>query len=67
MDFDEILFEKEKGIAILTLNRADRLNAFTNRVYQELPNIMGRIEKDAVVKSSGLWRKRHPMSNELGK
>lgn len=50
MKFDEILFEKENGMAILTLNRPDRLNAFTNRMYQELSNILDRVKRDDEIK-----------------
>lgn len=50
MEFEEILFEKENGTAILTLNRPNRLNAFTNRMYQELPNILDEVRKDDKIK-----------------
>ena len=50
MGFEEILFEKEGGIAILTLNRPDRLNSFTTRMYRELSNIIKQIHKDDEIK-----------------
>ncbi|MDY6790468.1 MAG: enoyl-CoA hydratase-related protein [Thermodesulfobacteriota bacterium] len=46
MGFEEILFEKRDGVATVTLNRPDRLNAFTTGMYQRLAEILDEIKKD---------------------
>ncbi|MGQ9572015.1 MAG: enoyl-CoA hydratase/isomerase family protein [Dehalococcoidia bacterium] len=35
MNFEEILYDKSDGIATITLNRPERMNAFTNRMLAE--------------------------------
>jgi 2-(1,2-epoxy-1,2-dihydrophenyl)acetyl-CoA isomerase len=50
MDFEDILLEKEGGIITLTLNRPDRLNSFTTRMYREMSNIMNQIKRDDEIK-----------------
>jgi naphthoate synthase len=36
MDFKEILYEKKEGVARITINRPDRLNAFTTLTLKEM-------------------------------
>src|SRR3546814_5684453 len=36
MSFDQIRLDKQDGIALLTLHRPDRMNAFTTRMMQEI-------------------------------
>lgn len=50
MDFEDIVLEKEGGVTTLTLNRPDRLNSFTTKMYRELSNIMNQIKKDDEIK-----------------
>jgi 2-(1,2-epoxy-1,2-dihydrophenyl)acetyl-CoA isomerase len=50
MDFEDIVLEKEGGVTTLTLNRPDRLNSFTTKMYRELSNIMDQIKKDDEIK-----------------
>jgi 2-(1,2-epoxy-1,2-dihydrophenyl)acetyl-CoA isomerase len=50
MDFEDILLEKDGGIALLVLNRPDRLNSFTTKMYRELSNRMNQIKKDDEIK-----------------
>ena len=35
MDFEQITYEKQDGIATITLNRPERMNAFTGRMIEE--------------------------------
>ena len=46
MDFEEIRYEVADGIATITLNRPDRLNAFTNRMAEELIAAFDRSDED---------------------
>jgi len=46
MDFEDILFEIADGIARITLNRPERFNAFTTRMYQELQQFLDQIKRD---------------------
>ncbi|MGA0840316.1 MAG: enoyl-CoA hydratase-related protein, partial [Pseudomonadales bacterium] len=46
MAYETILFEIEAGIARLTLNRPERLNAFTARMHAEVADALTRVEAD---------------------
>ncbi|MGA0019180.1 MAG: 2-(1,2-epoxy-1,2-dihydrophenyl)acetyl-CoA isomerase PaaG [Steroidobacteraceae bacterium] len=46
MAYETILFENEAGIARLTLNRPERLNAFTDRMHAEVADALTRVEAD---------------------
>jgi 2-(1,2-epoxy-1,2-dihydrophenyl)acetyl-CoA isomerase len=51
MDFQELIFEVENGIAIVTLNRPKRLNALTENVtMNEFPKALEIIRKDDAIK-----------------
>ncbi|MFN3960213.1 MAG: 2-(1,2-epoxy-1,2-dihydrophenyl)acetyl-CoA isomerase PaaG [Parvularculaceae bacterium] len=50
MTFETILFSVEAGAARLTLNRPDRLNAFTVRMHGEIAEALGAIEADKTVR-----------------
>ena len=47
--YEEILYEAEDPIATITFNRPDRLNAFTNRMGDELKHAVARAEDDPSV------------------
>jgi len=51
LDFKDILFEKEGGVATVTLNRPDRLNSLTTGMYRELSSIMKQINRDDEIKT----------------
>jgi 2-(1,2-epoxy-1,2-dihydrophenyl)acetyl-CoA isomerase len=51
MPSQTILFEIEAGVATLTLNRPDKLNAFTAQMHEELREAMQRLRGDATVRA----------------
>ena len=38
--FETIQFEYDKGVALITLNRPERLNSFTQQMHDELKSVM---------------------------
>src|ERR1700676_5478706 len=44
MTYKTILFESCRGIARLTLNRPDRLNAFTAQMHEEVADALSEVE-----------------------
>ena len=46
MEFDEIIYEKANRVAIITLNRPARLNAWTGRMESELREALLDSERD---------------------
>ncbi len=50
MDYREILFDVADGIATITLNRPEKLNAFTVRMMHELIDAFGRTDADDAVR-----------------
>jgi enoyl-CoA hydratase/carnithine racemase len=46
MPYDEVLYEVAGGIATVTLNRPDKLNAWTARMYDEVRDAMLAAEND---------------------
>ena len=55
-DYQTILFSLEDGIACLTLNRPDRLNAFTIEMHEEVSDALGRLEGARVLVLTGAGR-----------
>ena len=50
MDFQDILFDVKDGIATITLNRPDKLNAFTGRMMYEIIAALDITDADDDVK-----------------
>ena len=50
MESDHLIYTREAGIATITLNRPQKLNAFTSEMYQGLSTIIEEVEKDNDVK-----------------
>ena len=46
MNFENITFTVEAGIARLTLNRPDKLNSFTGQMHAELRTALDRVQSD---------------------
>jgi enoyl-CoA hydratase/carnithine racemase len=46
MTYDEVLYEVDDPVATITLNRPKALNAFTNRMGDELRQALGEAERD---------------------
>ena len=49
--FETLLYEVEDGLAQITLNRPERLNAFTGRMRQELIAALDRVDADDGVRA----------------
>lgn len=50
MNYDSIQFKAEGGVAILTLNRPDRLNSFTRAMHLEVRDALTRVQADPSVR-----------------
>ncbi len=50
MDYEDLLLEKKDGIATITLNVPDKLNALTQKMRMSLPLAIGEIAKDEGVR-----------------
>lgn len=51
MDYQDILYDVEQAAAIITLNRPDRLNAWTGKMESEYRNALARADADAGVRA----------------
>lgn len=51
MDFEQIIVDVEDGIQTITLNRPDRLNAWTPTMYAELVEAFDRADADDAVRA----------------
>jgi enoyl-CoA hydratase/carnithine racemase len=50
MEFQDILYDVSEGIATITLNRPDKLNAFTGRMMHEIISALDMTDADDIVK-----------------
>lgn len=51
MKFSTILFDQADGVATITLNRPERLNAFTDDMHAEIRAALDDIEQDAEIRA----------------
>ncbi|HEX5004050.1 MAG TPA: enoyl-CoA hydratase-related protein [Gemmatimonadales bacterium] len=52
MDFQTLLFEVRDGVAFVTINRPDKLNALNDAVIEELDRAVARLESDASIRGA---------------
>lgn len=52
MPYSTILFELHDGVAIVTLNRPDKLNALNRTVLAELADVVSRLESDDSIRGA---------------
>ena len=52
MDFKHISYERVENIALITLNRPEKLNAFTLRMMHELCSAFDQVDTDDQVKAA---------------
>jgi 2-(1,2-epoxy-1,2-dihydrophenyl)acetyl-CoA isomerase len=50
MSYESIQFTIDKGIAVLTLNRPDRLNSFTQAMHREVRDALDKLQADKTVR-----------------
>jgi enoyl-CoA hydratase len=50
MSYETLIYEKEEGIGIVTMNRPDRLNALSFKLKEELAAVFDAMERDEAVK-----------------
>ena len=51
MDYQDILFDLEDGIATITLNRPDKLNAYTTEMGEEFTHAFREVQRDPEVRA----------------
>lgn len=51
MAWETILFEVAEGVATLTLNRPDKLNAFNDQLHHDIADALGQVESDAAIRA----------------
>ncbi len=51
MGFATILFERDAGVAVLTLNRPERLNSFNAEMHEDVAAALGTVEGDAGIRA----------------
>ena len=52
MTFDSLLFTIENNIALITINRPDKLNALNKQVFYDLDKAADEVIENAAIKSA---------------
>src|SRR5256886_1798191 len=52
MNYETLLFEIKEGVAFVTINRPDKLNALNDQVVDELGHAAGRIASEDAIKGA---------------
>jgi enoyl-CoA hydratase/carnithine racemase len=50
MSYETLVLDVEDGVGTVTLNRPEKLNAYTPRMGQELPRALGELDRDPAVR-----------------
>ncbi|MBN1613739.1 MAG: enoyl-CoA hydratase/isomerase family protein [Deltaproteobacteria bacterium] len=50
MNYETILVEKKDGIAVITLNRPEKLNAVNGKMRQEVVEVLDDLERDDAIR-----------------
>jgi 2-(1,2-epoxy-1,2-dihydrophenyl)acetyl-CoA isomerase len=50
MAYETLQYEVQEGIATITLNRPDVLNAFNEQMFRELQDVLRAVERDEAVR-----------------
>ena len=50
MEYETLIYQKEGGLGVVTLNRPERLNALSRQLYRELGQVLDEIEQDDEVR-----------------
>lgn len=50
LQYETLLLEKDGGVAVLTLNRPERLNAFSGKMLEDLPRALDAVDQDPDVR-----------------
>lgn len=67
MTYETIIYEKEGGIGIITLNRPQRLNAINYQLVMDLTAITTEVEQDEAVERRGAsYVLRNPFGMAFG-
>ena len=70
MSYRDILYEVEDGITTITLNRPDKLNAFTDVMLKEIIDAIDRTDADDAVRAvifTGAGRGQEGRSHRSGR
>ena len=51
MSWETILFETIDGVGLLTLNRPDKLNAFNDRLHEDIAEALTLVERDDIIRA----------------
>ena len=62
MDLETLLFEVRDGIALITLNRPERLNAMNRAMLRDIQSALDRVEADDAIRDTALRPFRFPAS-----
>ncbi|MBE0597318.1 MAG: enoyl-CoA hydratase/isomerase family protein [Desulfuromonadales bacterium] len=50
-EFETLLYERKDAVAVITMNRPDKLNACNTTMYKELDRLLGRIDADDEIRA----------------